>query len=352
MRLFACDTCRSVAFFDDLGCGSCGTPLGYLPSARGLVGLTGDRLRAAVGGTAYFSCANRSWGCNWLVPEDAGSGQCEACRLTRRRPDRDDTVGWEQLARTWQATRRLLFQLHDIGLPVVSHLDRPDGGLAFDLVASTSGAQVMIGHANGVITIDISETSDPHREALRASLQEAYRTMLGHFRHEIGHYYWQVLVWDTGRVEGFRELFGDERADYGQALDVHYRFGAPDGWQDSYFSHYATSHPWEDFAETFAHYLHIHDTLQTAASFGLGTALPPGPWSDDERVRLTSTPQDTMTRLSAAQLLAVGRPLSLAVNHISRSMGQNELYPFRVTPAILAKLEYVRDLVLTAAGER
>src|SRR6202011_5238904 len=32
---------------------------------------------------------------------------------------------------------------------------------------------------------------------------------------------------------------------------------------------YASAHPWEDFAETWAHYFHMVDTLETATAFGL-----------------------------------------------------------------------------------
>jgi hypothetical protein len=91
--------------------------------------------------------------------------------------------------------------------------------------------------------------------------------LLGHFRHEVGHYFWDRLVaTDPHQLEEFRVLFGDDRQDYGEALKRHYDEGAPANWQDTYISMYATMHPWEDFAETWAHYLHIVDTLETAGA--------------------------------------------------------------------------------------
>jgi hypothetical protein len=264
--------------------------------------------------------------------------------LNRQRPENDDTIALEQLARASLAKRRLLFQLYDLGLPVVPYYER-EGGLAFDLVSSTSGERVMTGHLNGVITVDLSEVSDPHREALRVAMNEEYRTMLGHFRHEIGHYYWQKLVHDVGLHDGFRALFGDERADYAAALNRHYRLGSPANWQDSYLSHYATTHPWEDFAETFAHYLHIRDTVQTAASFGMRIDGPPSVLSPESRAQLASAPQIESRNLTFGQILQQWRPVYLALNHLNRAMGQNDFYPFAMPPPVIAKLGYVHDLV-------
>lgn len=292
-------------------------------------------------------CARRDWGCNWMVRENSHSARCLADRLNRNRPESDDTIALEQLARASLAKRRLLFQLYELGLPVVPFYER-DGGLAFDLVSSTSGERVMTGHMNGVITVDLSEVSDPHREALRVALNEEYRTMLGHFRHEIGHYYWQKLVHDLQLHEGFRALFGDERADYGAALNRHYRVGSPANWRENFLSHYATTHPWEDFAETFAHYLHIRDTLQTAASFGVRIEGPPSLLAPEVRAQLTSAPPIEGRNLTFAQLMVLWRPVYLALNHLNRSMGQNDFYPFAQPPTVLTKLEYVHHLVRLA----
>lgn len=299
-----------------------------------------------VDGRRWIPCVNRSWGCNWLVGVDDESGRCFACRLVRRRPDSDDTLALEKLAATAVDMRRLLVQLFTLGLPVVPY-DEREGGLAFDLLSSRSGAPVVIGHANGVITIDLAETLDAHREALRVRLGEPYRTMLGHFRHEIGHYYQQVLVVDEPLLGECRSLFGDERASYSDAIERHYRLGAPEDWATSYISEYATMHPWEDFAETFAHYLHITGTLATAAMAGVVI--------DSERVAGTLehdvVPAASYADLGLARALEDWRWLSMLFNRVNRAMGHGDLYPFTLTPPVVAKLDFVHALV-TAQGGR
>ena len=128
---------------------------------------------------------------------------------------------------------------------------------------------MVTGHDNGAVTIALSEADPAESEKRRAELDEPYRTPLGHFRHEIGHHYWDVLVRDGGMLEACRARFGDDREDYAEALQRHYREGPPANWQERFVSAYATSHPWEDFAEAWAHYFHIVDTLDTANAFGL-----------------------------------------------------------------------------------
>jgi hypothetical protein len=127
----------------------------------------------------------------------------------------------------------------------------------------------MTGHENGIITIALTEADDIERERRRHDMGEPYRTLLGHFRHEIGHHFWDLLVRDGGRLSECRALFGDDSQDYATALRSHYQGSAPADWQQRYVSAYAASHPWEDFAETWAHYLHIIDTLEMAGHFGI-----------------------------------------------------------------------------------
>ena len=243
-----------------------------------------------------------------------------------------------------QAKWRLLVQLKSLGLPVDPHFER-GAGLGFDLLSSFSeGRQVMIGHANGIVTIDLAESLDAHRERLRVALGEPYRTMLGHFRHEVGHYYQWVLVEQTGWIDGCRERFGDERASYSDAIARHYATGAPDGWEASFISEYATMHPWEDFAECFAHYLHINETLNTAATAGLELAL--------ERQRVLTLPKVVapQERYGADEfdaLLEDWRWVSLFFNRANRAMGKSDLYPFRISPPVAEKLRFLHR-VLTA----
>ena len=215
-------------------------------------------------------CANaEAVGCNWLVPADAADPRCAACRLNRNLADMHvpgNRAKWRDLE---CAKRRLIYALTRLGVPIASQKDGERRGLAFDFLEGTRGAPVMTGHANGLITVNISEADSAERERQRIALGEPYRTLLGHFRHEAGHYYWDLLVEDGGLVGASRAVFGDESESYAEALEHYYEHGPKPGWEDAYVSAYATMHPWEDFAETWTHYLHMVDTLDTAASFGV-----------------------------------------------------------------------------------
>ena len=338
-----CPHCGMVAFLETQECANCGSSMGYHHPSLSMVGVEPDG--TILDGTRWVRCVNWSWQCNWLVSVDDEAGSCFACRLTRRRPESDDTIALEKLADTGVALRRLLVQLFEMGLPVVPYYER-DGGLAFDLLSSRSGEPVTIGHADGVITIDLAETLDAHREALRVRLGEPYRTMLGHFRHEIGHYYQQQLVASEPLLGECRALFGDERASYSDALQRHYVFGAPEDWADSFISEYATMHPWEDFAETFAHYLHITGTLATAAAAGVVL--------DSDRVDGVIA-HDVVPALDYSQLgldraLRDWRWLSMMFNRVNRSMGQRDLYPFTLNEPVVDKLAFVHRLVVAVGS--
>lgn len=337
MRIFACPACRDIAYYDDLECRACGSALAFDRAERTLV----------VADQRHVRCANDLHGCNWTITGD--DTKCFACRLTRTRPNEGTEAGLDLLRRTIAAKRWLLFGLDELRLPVVSHRDRADGGLAFDLDVSTDDHQVLIGHLNGVITINATEADDSHREAMRTRLGEAYRTMLGHFRHEIGHYYWQaVLAVDADRLATFRETFGDERQDYGAALQSHY--SSDRDWRESFISQYATAHPWEDFAETFAHYLHIVDTLQSAATYGLVMAGPDPTVEWNHRQDLRAVPPLTAHGRGIDALLREWVPLSRVLNLTNRSMGSAPLYPFTIAPPVVEKLRYVDELVTAVAG--
>jgi hypothetical protein len=317
MRAFACPTCSQLVFFENTACLNCGTELGFRWPERELGALDGPR------------CANlETAACNWVA---AGLGElCFSCGLTRTRPADEDAAGLAALRSAEAAKRRLLFELGELGLPI--------DGVSFDLLSSES-QPVTTGHANGVVTLDLAEADDPHRERMRHELGEPYRTLLGHFRHEVGHFYFTVLAADEERRERVRELFGDERADYQAALDRHYAEGPPDGWQERHVSAYATMHPAEDWAETFAHYLHMRDSSQTAAAYGLelhGPDLPAG-------AAFAASPRDEPA--SFDEIVAAWLSLSYALNAINRSMGRDDLYPFVLAPAVVEKLRLVHGLV-------
>jgi hypothetical protein len=242
-----------------------------------------------------------------------------------------------------RAKRRVLVQLMELGLPGIR-----DGALAFDLLSSAE-RPVTTGHADGVITIDLAESDDARREARRAQLGEPYRTMLGTLRHELGHYMQPLLLVGDEAWTACRSLFGDDRVDYGEALERHYTDGPPLDWEDRYVSAYATMHPWEDWAETFAHYLHITDTLETAAEFGVAVEGPRAVVADDS---LAAVPMADPGEHDFATLLGSWLPLTYALNAINRSMGRDDLYPFALAPAVVKKLSFVHQRVLAAADAR
>jgi hypothetical protein len=330
MRAFACPTCRHLVTFESARCLHCETELAYDPAAREIRALGPDGHR----------CANELLAvCNWLAP-DAGK-LCAACALTRTRPADGDEDGLAALAAAEAAKRRLLFELAELGLPVESWRER-EGGLVFDLLSSEH-EKVMTGHADGVIVLDLAEADAASRERRRAELGEPYRTVLGHLRHEVGHYYQDILAPEgSPERDATREQFGDDRADYQEALQRHYEGGAPDDWRQRFVSAYATMHPWEDWAETFAHYLHIRDALQTAAAHGLRVEGPDIPTADEAPLHADpgDAPADDIRALLDAWL-----PLTYALNAINRSMGSSDLYPFVIAPPVQSKLAFVHRLV-------
>jgi len=284
-------------------------------------------------------CANAGVAaCNWVV-RDPGA-LCFSCDLTRTRPNDADAPALAAFAEAEGAKRRLLFELGELALPIPSWRGR-EGGFAFDLLSSAE-AGVVTGHAEGVVTLDLAEADDAHRERMRLEMGEPYRTTLGHFRHEIGHAYFPLLTADPVRLQRTRTLLGDERADYQAALERHYAQGPPEDWNQRFVSAYATMHPAEDWAETFAHVLHIRDALQTAAAYGLKVAPTPALAGV-----LASEPSDEPAGLRA--MLDDWLPLTYAVNALNRSMGLGDLYPFVLPPAVVTKLALVDDLIRAAA---
>jgi hypothetical protein len=331
MRAFTCPVCRHLVTFESTDCLHCGTALGFDWDAREIAPLA-----PAAG------CANRDLiACNGA---SSAGRLCPACLLTRTRPGDGDEAGLGQFAAAEAAKRRLVFELLELGLPVAGYRER-EGGLAFDLLSSTAGP-VTTGHAGGVVTLDLAEADPVSRERRRAQLAEPYRTVLGHLRHEIGHYYQPILAPEgSAALERCRALMGDERQDYARAMERHYEDGPPPDWPERFVSAYATMHPWEDWAETFAHYLHIRDVLQTAIAYGITVAGPAVAAAD--AAPLYSYPGAGGGDMRA--LLGAWLPLTYALNAISRSGGEEDLYPFVLAPAAIEKLAFVDSLVRRAA---
>jgi hypothetical protein len=373
VRSFVCDVCGARVAFENFVCLTSHSPLGFSVSAGRVVVLHEDpdgvlEYRPSVAAPAERRCANQVLAeCNWLAAEGDPDGLCLSCRTTRTRPNDTDTAALAAFVRAEAAKRRLIYQLLDLGLPVVPWMDRRTGpggsveigpdesvALAVDLLSSKD-EPVMTGHADGVITIDLAEGDDPHRESVRVSLHEAYRTLLGHLRHESGHYYWKSLAGGPDQVDAFRALFGDERESYQDAVDRHYADGPPAGWEENYVSSYATMHPWEDWAETFAHYLHLRDLLQTAQGYGLAVRHR----VDDAPSSVGIGELDTFDDLAAVgaqdgvqPLIDRWLPLSYGLNAVSRSIGEGDLYPFVLTPKVIEKLDAVHHAVHRVAAEQ
>ncbi|WP_319454025.1 MULTISPECIES: putative zinc-binding metallopeptidase [unclassified Mycobacterium] len=336
MRDFNCPNCGQRLSFENSVCLSCRSRLGFsLADTALLVIAPGDESEhaGAVDESAYRLCANLHIAeCNWLVERGPVVRLCASCALTRTRPSDTDPKAMAAFAAAEKAKRRLIAELQELKLPIVGRDVDTQYGLAFDLLSSDR-EKVLTGHHNGVITLDLAEGDDVHREQLRIAMAEPYRTLLGHFRHEIGHYYFYRLIDPSpDYTQRFTELFGYPNADYQAALNRHYNEGAPAGWEKTFVSSYASMHPAEDWAETFAHYLHIRDTLDTSAAFGFA---PAGATFD--RRSLGPSGFDTIIELWL--------PLAWGLNMVNRSMGKDDIYPFVLPPAVLEKMRFVHTII-------
>jgi hypothetical protein len=350
MKLFECQNCGQPLYFENTRCQSCGLSLGYLPAKESVTALKeqedGWHALAEPKGR-YRYCANVQHGvCNWLVSTDSPEQFCAACRHNRIIPDLtqpQNLVNWQKIE---IAKRRLFYTLLKLRLPIATKAEDP-GGLAFDFVAAPVAGPIMTGHKGGLITINLAEADDSERERQRQHMAEPYRTLLGHFRHEIAHYFWDSLIKDSPSLVEFRQLFGDERQDYATALQNYYANGPAPDWPDRFVTAYASAHAWEDFAETWAHYFHMIDTLETAGAFGL-RVRPRVTLGADLATMIDLDPHmATMDRIIDSWL-----PLTFAVNSINRSMGLPDLYPFVLAPPAIVKLSFIHHRIRVAGGRQ
>jgi len=352
-RAYSC-RCGRPVFFRNSVCLACGAQLGYEPQVRRVFPLAPGSEPGAwrpegqgAPDRQYRRCANleSAAGCNWLFPEEDAAANprqlCCACRLNRTIPDLSKSGNSVLWGRLEEAKRRLVSLLVAFDLPVASRVDQDTAhGLAFDFLQSPAvGPRVLTGYMDGVITVNIEEADNPTRERIREQMHEPYRTLLGHFRHEVGHYYYYRLVApSTEYVARFNELYGDPDADYQAALDRHYSEGAPQGWKKKFVSSYATMHAAEDWAETFAHYLHIRDTLDTSAWCGLAPAT-------------ATFDRPALGPSAFPNIIDLWLPLSWSLNMVNRSMGHDDLYPFVLPAAVLEKMQFIHTVIeeVTAA---
>jgi len=352
-RAYQC-RCGTAIFFLNSQCLSCKTPLGYLPGTLSLAALEPGSETDTIGVDSrdgrYKYCSNRNTPamCNWLLDANDPASLCVACRLNRTIPNLGDADNGRYWGKIEAAKRRLVTQLLALGLPVRSRIgEDPERGLIFDFLRSPpDGPAVMTGHANGLVTMNVEEADDVKREKIKHDLHEPYRTLLGHFRHEVGHYYWDLLVRDGKWLSAFRELFGDERASYAEALKRNYEVGPPADWANSYISSYATMHPWEDWAETWAHYLHVMASLGTALGFGLEASdleADISPFTSEDLYAPDDPGAPTFLSLLNSWIEMI-----MVLNEVARSMGQPDFYPFVMSKPVVAKLQLVQMIVVDA----
>ncbi|HEX5737552.1 MAG TPA: putative zinc-binding metallopeptidase [Hydrogenophaga sp.] len=376
MRTFQCTHCHSLVFFNDLQCMQCGHALGFDPRTLSMCAVapaeeqapeqTSQLWQVAGGAGAgerqpegpFRFCLNHTehQACNFLLNADDTQAYCVSCRQTRVIPNLANPGNLQRWATIEHAKRRLYYSLARLGL---EEGVAGEGGVrtpVYEFREDIPGEPpVMTGHDDGLITLNISEADDAERTRRRIDLHEPYRTLLGHLRHEVGHYYWdEFFLNDPPSLEAFRECFGDETEDYGQALQRHYQQPRAD-WQSAHVSCYATSHPWEDWAETWAHYLHLMDLLEIAASYRLAFELPGpngpkpvqclDPYAAMDDPEQAKKPSDSVPMPTLHELLSQGMSVSLVLNSLNRSLGQDDAYPFVLTTPVLDKMAFVHEIV-------
>ena len=347
MKIFQCQKCANPVFFENNHCNNCGSSLGFLIESGKLISLTSYDTSWKILNSKYSTykyCKNHTNNvCNWLIPVEETF--CKACTLNRTIPNLNDTENYDKWTRLEIAKHRLVFQLQQLGLPLKDKENFPSNGLCFDFLSkkdrNESNKDIMTGHANGVITILLAEADSVHREQLRKQMSEPYRTLIGHFRHEVGHYYWDVLIRNSPEVlSKFRTIFGDESQDYSEALNHYYKNGPQPNWQTNFISKYASSHPWEDWAETWAHYLHLMDTLETAYNFNMNLSF-----KNVETIQLQNI-KNPYKCIDFKEIVDSCIPLFFAINSLNRSMGIADIYPFIITPASIKKMTFIHELLL------
>lgn len=349
--------CGRLIYFRNSLCLGCSAALGYEPELQLVCSLSpGSRPETWTldGGNPglWKRCDNFNSpaGCNWLVRADETETLCRSCRLNRTIPQLDDPENANWWRKIETAKRRVVSQLLNLGLPVASKVSEDlERGVMFDFLRSPeNGPRVLTGHASGLITLNVEEADDSVREKSRQLMNEPYRTLLGHFRHELGHYYWDRLVFGTPWLDKFRAEFGDERQDYAAALKRNYEHGPAADWAERHISSYASVHPWEDWAESWAHFLHVVDSLDTALRFGLhgeDVELPTAPFTVADLYDPTAPDAQRVIFLVNSWV-----QLTTVLNELARSMGQQDFYPFVMSRPVLRKIHLIQMLVKETRG--
>jgi hypothetical protein len=350
MKTFNCDQCNQIVYFDNVVCESCGSSLGFRPDSLVMAAfeIAADGTWRQVGsddGQAWRPCHNYSVEnvCNWVIDatEYNQNTLCRSCRTTQIIPALTNPNNKRYWYLLEKAKRHLFYTLLDFGLPIPDRSWDPQRGLSFEFLEDeTPHRKVVTGHDNGVITVNIAEADDVTRASIRSAMGEPYRTLLGHFRHESGHFYWDYLIGGSPWQQSFRAAFGDESYDYAAAMQRYYDFGPQTNWSQTFISAYASAHPWEDWAESWAHYLHICDALDTAGYSGFSIVSGPTV-SHGAPVRYGNLDTTDFHRILYDRWL----PLVQFLNSMNRSLGQEDSYPFLINQSVVDKLAFIDRFV-------
>jgi hypothetical protein len=309
---------------------------------------------------AQFKVCNGMVNLNTFVPvADKEEVLCFACRFNETVPDLNVVEHIPLWKKMETAKRRALYTLNALPVPLRNIIQDPESGLSFDFTTDRNVKDhfvsqladhetVFTGHDCGHITINLAEADDVARSHTKLAMGEHYRTLLGHFRHELGHYYFDQLIANSPKKHALcKQYFGDDELDYQEALIRHYEKGAPESWRETFISEYATMHPYEDWAETWAHYMHIIDTLETAQNFSI-TGSTSGNSVDTEEVGELNLPQDASyfsAQTSITNILDTWMDFSVILNSLNRSMGLSDAYPFVLTQAVRIKLSFIHHAI-------
>src|ERR1700722_3947990 len=162
MKVFHCDHCRQLVFFENTQCTNCGRLLAYLPDLNAMASCeqqpdgTWASPWPMARGRNYRLCQNYSEQsiCNWAIPVSDPSTLCQSCRLTRIIPTLSQPgaiSGWRKLE---AAKRRIVYGLARLGLVLKSKTEDPQGGLAFEFLTDANGSgggTALTGHNEGVM---------------------------------------------------------------------------------------------------------------------------------------------------------------------------------------------------------
>ncbi len=323
--------CGNRIFFNNHRCLTCDAVLGHCLPCGSLTSFSDDKQSSICDtcGTVVHACTNQSHGvCNSF--NKSPNTLCRFCEFTSVIPPLKQPESVRRWAMMESAKRRLLSQLEDLSLPPFIDDVQQTHPLSFEFLENSVDAcgqtkNVTTGHEHGLITINLAEADSVHRERLRVDLGEPQRTLIGHMRHEIGHY----IDWSWAcrmAADEYRALFGDpDSIDYSEAMKRHYDEGPPSNWANHYVSAYATMHPWEDFAETVNVYLDIMAIATTATELG-------------------QSELDLSATADAGQLVSSVLKIVVEVSEYNFDLGLMPLLPERIPPAVIEKLAYVHAL--------